>query len=143
MRVLAYDVGDVVAGHHCHRQVREAHRFRFAPQRARRTLRIGRAHVGDDAHVVFHAGGQHGLEALDEIRRVTALGIFQAREVLTGDGAFGEALEDEIVELAALGESGSRLDAVVGEAGAGADADTAFGIWHGFFVLDVEMLPKA
>ena len=121
--IPAHDVGDVVAGHHGHRQVCDAQRLRFAPHRARSAQRIGRAHVGDDAHAVLAARGQHGLEALDEVRRVAALGVLQAREVLARDGALGETLEHEIVELAALGQIDGRLEAVVGEAGAGADAD--------------------
>jgi hypothetical protein len=59
---------------------------------------------------------QYRLETFDEVRRIAALRIFQPRQRLTRDRSLGETLEDEVVDLAALGKIGGGLDAVVGEA---------------------------
>ena len=131
MRIFAHDIGHVVAGDDRHRQIGDAERLGLAPNRARRAQRIGRAHVGDDAHTVSNARRQHGLEAFDEVRRVAALGVFEAGEVLARDGAFGETLKHQVIQRAAFGQINGRLDAVIGKSRAGADADAIFGCVHG------------
>ena len=85
--------------------------------------RVGGAHVADDADVALDAGRQHQRHAVVQARRVAELGIAAARQVLAGDRALGEAFEDEIVDLALLGQFERRFEPVVRGAGAAADAD--------------------
>ena len=55
-------------------------------------------------------------------RRIPELGLLGQ-----GDGALGQALEDEVLEIALLGELDGRLDPVAGIACAGADPDLSHG----------------
>ena len=98
---------------------------RIAP---RRGGGVRGAHVADDAHAVAQAGRQHRAHAVEQARRVALLRVLHPREVLARDRALGEALEDEIVELAPLRELDGRRDPVVGEARAGADAQQVWRI---------------
>ena len=84
----------------------------------------------------FYAGGQHRLKAFNQIRRVAFFGVFQPRKILARDGAFGETLEHQIIEFAALGQINRRLDAVIGKARAGADANTVFESRHGCLIVE-------
>src|SRR3954466_5741409 len=53
---------------------------------------------------------------------VATLGVAQAVPLGQRDGALGQALEDEIPDLAALHERQGRIQAVTGEAGPDADS---------------------
>lgn len=60
------------------------------------------------------------------LRRITALRVLEARERFARDRALGQTFENEIVDLTALCEIASGLDAVVGETRAGPDAYRGF-----------------
>ena len=135
MRVIAHDIGHIVAGNHRYRQISNTQRLCLTPYRACCAQRIGRAHVSHNAHAIFNAGRQYSLEALDEIRCIAAFRVFQPRQILACDGAFGEAFKHQIVKLSALSEINRRFDAVIRKSRAGADTDGAFVYSHGFLLL--------
>ena len=56
---------------------------------------------------------------LGEQRVVALRGILHLRLLGEGDGALGQAFEDQVLEVALLGQLDRRLDPVAGEAGAG------------------------
>ena len=85
--------------------------------------RVGSTHVGDDPDALGAAGGQDRLHPLDEQGIVALRGIFQLRLLGERDGALGQAFEDQVIELALLGQLDRRLDPIAGEAGAGPDPD--------------------
>ncbi len=69
------------------------------------------------------AGRQHRAHPLGEQRIVAGSRIVHPAELRQGDGALGQALEDEVVEPPVLGELHGRLDPIAGVAGAAADPD--------------------
>ena len=67
--------------------------------------------------------GQHRAHALLEQRIVAAVGILALLLLRKRDRALGEAFEDEILNVALLGQFDRGLDPIAGIAGAGADPD--------------------
>ena len=76
--------------------------------------RVRRAHVGDDLDALRGADRQHGLHALLEQRVVALRWVGHARLLRDRDRALGEALEREVLDVAARGELDGWLDAIPG-----------------------------
>src|SRR6202011_5122530 len=114
---------DVVAEHHRAGQFVDAEVGGFLADAPRRRQRVGGAHIGDDADAAAQAFRQHRAHALDEAGIVAELGVVQLGQRLARYRALGQALEDEIVDIALLDELERRLPAVAGIAGAGPDSD--------------------
>jgi len=93
---------------------------------------VGCAHVGDDADFLFMADGQDGFHAFSEERVVAEAWIVALELLGEGDGAFGEALEDEVGDVSFEGEFDGWVDSVSGVAGACADSDGFHG-WASAF----------
>src|SRR5581483_4528645 len=68
-------------------------------------------------------GGQHRAQTLDQQRVVAKLGIVELCFLCQGDRPFGEAVENQIIELTPLGKLYGRLDPTTGESSATADPD--------------------
>ena len=117
-------VEHVVAG-----QRRDAH-LQAEPARERDDRlgsgdRVRGAHIGDDAHAVLLDQRQQAGHAPFE-QRVVAVGrIVQPAQLRERDGALAEALQHQVVELAALGEDERGLEPVALEARAAADPDVS------------------
>jgi len=123
----AQQVEHVVARHGRDRQAAQAERRGDGRDLVRRGDGIRSAHVGDDADAALRARRQHRAHALLEQRVVAAARVESPRLLREGDGALGEALEHEVVEVTVLGELERGLDAVSGVAGAGAEPDRSHG----------------
>ena len=130
VRPRAEQVGDVIAQDDGASDPAEACILGEAADLARRGGRVRRAHVGDDPDAALEAGGQRRRHALDQPWVVAARRVLLARQVLARDGALGEALEYQVVELAAQRQVHRRLDAVVGEARTDAHAQPISGSRH-------------
>jgi hypothetical protein len=111
----------VVAGDHRHPD-RHLLRSCDVDDRVRRGDGVGRAHIRDEAHAVPPQQRQQQLDAPLEQRIVAARWISALSHLRQRHRALAQAFEHEIANAAALGERGSGLQAVAGEAGAGADA---------------------
>src|SRR5947207_13141917 len=85
--------------------------------------RIRSPHVGDDANAVALADRQQRAEARFEQGIEAGARIGELAKLRERDGALGEALEPEIVELALRGEDHRGLQAIALEAGARANPD--------------------
>jgi hypothetical protein len=85
--------------------------------------RIGGAHVGDDLHALGGAERQHRAKTALQQRIETCVRVFQFRQLRDGDGAFGEALEHEIVQRPVAREFDGRLYPVALKARARAQSD--------------------
>src|SRR5690606_17535733 len=88
-----------------------------------RRPRTGGAHIRDDGHAALAAGGQERAHAIAEQGIESRLRIAKARQLRQADGPFGEALEDEIVDIAAVGELDGRFDPIARVAGPASDSD--------------------
>ncbi len=117
------DLADIVADHDAAGNVAQAEIAGLAAHRARAARRVGGAHVADDADVALDAGRQDQRHAVMQARRVAQFRVAAARQIFARDRALGEAFEDEVVDLAALGQFERWLQPVVRSAGAAADAD--------------------
>jgi hypothetical protein len=89
--------------------------------------RVGRSHVGDDPDPIGMAERENGAKPLRQKRVVTAGRIPELSLLGQSDGAFSEALEDQILKLTFLGEFNGRLDPIAGIACTGADPDLSHG----------------
>ena len=86
-------------------------------------LGVGGAHVGDDLHLVL-PGQREGLFHAVLQQPVIALGgVLQLGLLADGDGALGQALVADVVQIALLNELQRGLQTVAGITGAAADAD--------------------
>ena len=113
-------VEHVVAGDRGHFH-RDAQAAGDGHDRVGRGERIRRAEVADQANAATLEDRQQRLDALGQPRVVAARRIAPPAQLRERDGALGEALEHEIVELAALGEVERRIEAVAREARAAAE----------------------
>ncbi len=85
--------------------------------------RVGRAHIADDPYALAVTARQHRPHPRLQQRVVAPRGVLTLGLLSQGDGAFGQAFEDEVVEAATLDQLDRRLDPVAREPGPGADAD--------------------
>ena len=86
-------------------------------------LGIGRAHVGDELHLVLPAQGKGLLHAVLQ-KTVVSLGrVLQLGLLPDGDGALGQALVADVVQVALFDQLQRGLQPVAGIAGPAADAD--------------------
>jgi hypothetical protein len=65
-------------------------------------------------------------------RRIAEFWVLAARQVFARHRPLGQALEHEVIEIAALSQFQGRLHAVVGSAGASADAYCFFRVHPAF-----------
>jgi hypothetical protein len=93
---------------------------RDVDDRVGRRQRIGRAEIADERDAASLDDGQKRLDALGQASIVAACRITPAAQLRERDGALGQALEDEIVELAALGQVERRIEAIARESRAAA-----------------------
>ena len=77
-----------------------------------RRLRVGRAHVRDDADAARRAGRQYCPHARFEQRVVAMRRVFAAHLLCERDGALGQAFEHQHVDVAVLCQFQRRFDAV-------------------------------
>ena len=111
----------VVAGHRGDLDI-ELAAFGDFDDQVRRRDRIGGAHVGDQPHALLLDHRQQQFHAPREQHVVAFRRLLQLPQLRERDRALGEAFEPQVLQPAALGEYDRRLEAVAGEAGAGADA---------------------
>jgi hypothetical protein len=119
---MLHDARYVVAEHDGDRNIAKAQIGRFLARGARAAEWIGGAHVADDADAFAHAGRQHHAQARVQRRRVAEFRVFAARQIFARHGALGEALKNEVVDIAALGEFQRRHHSIIRGARTGADA---------------------
>ncbi len=119
---LAQLLEDVVARDGGDLQVAKAERDGDLSGFGGRRERIRGAHVRDDLDAPVGTGLQHCQHARFEQRVVTERRILHPGLLGQGDGAFGQAFEHEVIEVAMLGQFERRFDAVARIAGAAADA---------------------
>ncbi|KAG1533653.1 hypothetical protein G6F50_015798 [Rhizopus delemar] len=120
--LLAHSVGDVIAD--------DGGAFQVVPPQLVADLqrglggarRISRAHVGHQPNALVPAGGQKGAHALLQHRVIAVSPIVPARKCFARDGSLGQALAHQIVDIAAFQQWHGGADAVIGHAGANADA---------------------
>ena len=86
------------------------------------------AHVGDDAGAVLGARRQYRPQPALEVAVVAGLRIGAPLEVAKGHRAFADALEDQNVERAALGELQGRVQPVRRKPGPGANPQHRFSL---------------
>ena len=86
-------------------------------------LGVGRAHVGDDLHLVLPGQGQGLFHAVLQQAVVALGGILQLGLLTDGDGALSQTLVADVVQVALLDELQGGLQAVTGVTGAGSDAN--------------------
>ncbi len=117
-RKIAADdlVHHIVAVHSGDLQPRNAMLLGNGCNSFRRALRVRRAHVGDDLDAALVARRQHCIEAIDQQWIETGFHILAARLLRERDGAFREAFEREILNVAALGQFERGLDPIPREA---------------------------
>ena len=117
------EIEHIVAADDGDREVADAETPGHILDDVRRSNRVGGAHVRDDSGVARHTCRQHRFHAIGKQRirsraRIASLCLLRQR-----NGALGETLEHEVVEVAAGRELDSRLDTIARESGAAADAD--------------------
>ena len=76
-------------------------------------MRIRGSHVGDQRHAAPVARREHSLHAFAKKRIEAGLWIARLRLLRQGDRALGQALEHEVVEVAAFDQFDGGLNAVV------------------------------
>ena len=86
-------------------------------------MRIRGSHVGDQRHAAPVARREHGLHAFAKKGIEAGLWIARLRLLRQRDRALGQALEHEVVEVAAFDQFDGGLDAVVRVARAAANAE--------------------
>jgi hypothetical protein len=84
---------------------------------------IGCAHVGDERDAARVARREHGLHTFAKKGIEAGLRIACLRLLCQGDRALGQALEHQVVEVAAFDQLDGGLNTVVRVAGAAANAE--------------------
>ena len=100
-------------------------------------LGVGGAHVGDELHLVLPAQGKGPLHAVLQ-QAVVPLGrVLQLGLLTDGDGALGQALVADVVQVALFDQLQRGLQPVAGIAGPAADADGFRHAMTSFLIIDI------
>jgi hypothetical protein len=86
-------------------------------------LRIDAAGVGHDAHAARQGVAQHVAHDVDEVGGVTEFGPLAARGRQQRHGQFGQVIEYQVIEVAAIEQLARAEGAVAPEACRTADPD--------------------
>jgi len=110
--VLQQQGQHIVALHHSHLHAWQAQLARHAQDLVPGLQRVGCAHIGDDARALLQADWQYSPHALGQQRVKAFVGVLLTFELRQRNGALGQALEHEVVELPVASELDGWRDAV-------------------------------